>query len=107
MVSEGRHDRSAAKAQHPSPTSSASVPAVAQVAAGSSAVHQQETPAEKGSSGSEPALTQTTSHDAGRRQTEVRTLAVWTQRLFVAWWCSNSFVCVSCVNVCFAFVRTV
>ena len=71
MLSGERYDRSAAKAQHPSPTSSASAPAVAQVAAGSSAVHQQETPAEKGSSGSEPALTQT-SHDAGRRQTEVR-----------------------------------
>ena len=71
VVSGGRHDQSAAQAQHPSPTSSASVPAVAKVAAGSSVGLQQEASAKKGSSGSEPALTQTTSHDAGRRQIEV------------------------------------
>lgn len=71
MVSRGRHDQSAAKAQHPSPTSSASVPAVAKVAAGSSVGHQQEATAKKSSSGSEPGLTQTTSHDAGRGQLEV------------------------------------
>jgi len=76
VLSGWRHDQSAAKAQHPSPTSSGSVPAVAKVAAGSSVGHQQEASAKKGSSGSEPGLTQTTSHDAGRGQTEVRALAV-------------------------------
>ncbi len=71
MLSGGRHDQSAAKAQHPSPTSGASQPAVAKVAAGSSAVQQQEASAKKGSSGSELGLTQTTSHEVGRGQIEV------------------------------------
>lgn len=70
-VSGGRHDRAATKAQRPS-TSSASPPAAAKLAAGSSVGHQQEASTKKGSSDSEPALTQTTSRDADRGRTEVR-----------------------------------
>lgn len=70
-VSEGRHDQSASRTQHPPTTSSASLPAVAK-GAQSSVGPQQDAPATKGSSDSEPGLTETTSHDAGRRQIEVR-----------------------------------
>ncbi|KAL0037884.1 hypothetical protein WJX79_003856 [Trebouxia sp. C0005] len=70
-VSGGRHDRAATKAQRPS-TSSASPPAAAKLAAGSSVGHQQEASTKKGSSDSEPALTQTTSRDADRGRTEAR-----------------------------------
>ncbi len=79
-VSGGRHDRSAAKAQH-SPTSSASLPAVVKAAAGSSVGHQQGAQGKKSSSGSEPALTQTTSHEADRGRTEVRSGSVDTNPL--------------------------
>lgn len=103
-VSEGRHDQSASRTQHPRTTSSASLPAVAK-GARSSVGPQQDAPATKGSSDSEPGLTETTSHDAGRRQIEVRLrLCVVTNplcRLVV-------FTCVcSCVDVSFSFVRTV
>ncbi|DBA80741.1 TPA: hypothetical protein ACH3X1_007970 [Trebouxia sp. C0004] len=72
MVSGGKHDQSAAKSQQP-PTSSASAPAVAKIAAGSSVGHQQEAPAKNGSSDSEPALTQTIPRGTDRGQTEART----------------------------------
>jgi len=106
VVSGGRHDQSATKAQHPPPTSSASAPAVAKLASGSSVGHKQEASAKKGSSDSEPALTQTTSHDAGRGQIEVRSGSVDTNPLCCL--VVFRFVClVLRVNFCFSFVRIV
>jgi len=105
VVSVGMRDRSAAKAQRP-PTSSASPPAVVKVAAGSSVGHQQDAQAKKGSSDSEPALTRTTSHDAGREQTEVRSASVDMNPLC----CSVvfRFVCLFFrFSFCFMFVRIV